>query len=91
MRNAKWTVGIRWPLLALLVILHSAFWVPHLLAHPVPRGDYDRNVTVTWRADGVHILYRLEIDEYTLLTTVGNPKVSRQARTRWSEAAFDAE
>jgi ABC-type nickel/cobalt efflux system permease component RcnA len=30
-------------------------------------------VTVDWRADGVNVLYRVEIDEYTLLTTVGNP------------------
>jgi ABC-type nickel/cobalt efflux system permease component RcnA len=60
--------------LALLVILHSAFCVPHLHAHPVPRGDYDRNLTVTWRTDGVHILYRLEIDQFTLLRTVGKPE-----------------
>src|SRR5262245_10960858 len=42
-------------------------------SHPVPKSEYDRNVTVEWRADGVYLLYRLEIDEYTLLTTVGNP------------------
>ncbi|MBO0696811.1 MAG: hypothetical protein J2P46_00315 [Zavarzinella sp.] len=30
-------------------------------------------MTVEWRPEAVHILYRVEIDEYTLLTTVGNP------------------
>src|ERR687890_408664 len=39
-------------------------------AHPVPRGEHDRNVTVTWRPDGVFVQYRLEIDEYTLITSV---------------------
>lgn len=39
-------------------------------AHPVPRGEHDRNVTVTWRPDGVFVQYRLEVDEYTLLTGV---------------------
>ena len=39
-------------------------------AHPVPRGEHDRNVTVTWRPDGVFVQYRLEVDEYTLLTSV---------------------
>jgi ABC-type nickel/cobalt efflux system permease component RcnA len=42
-------------------------------AHPVPRSEHDRNVTVTWRPDGVYVLYRVEIDQYTLLTAVGNP------------------
>ena len=41
-------------------------------AHPVPRSEYDRNITVEWRPDAVHVQYRLEIDEYTLLTTVAN-------------------
>ena len=43
---------------------------PTTRAHPVPRGEHDRNVTVTWRPDGVFVQYRLEIDEYTLLTSV---------------------
>jgi ABC-type nickel/cobalt efflux system permease component RcnA len=59
--------------LAAFCMLHFAFCIPHAHAHPIPRSEYDRNLTVTWRADGVHILYRLEIDEFTLLTTVGNP------------------
>src|SRR5262249_9520670 len=42
-------------------------------AHPVPRSQYDRNLTIEWKADGVYVLYRVEIDQYTLLTTVGNP------------------
>src|SRR5215207_1677425 len=54
----------------LLFVLHSAFGLPHLAAHPVPRVEHDRNVTVTWRPDGVFVQYRLEIDEYTLLTSV---------------------
>jgi len=52
---------------------HSSLLTPHCSAHPVPRSEYDRNVSVTWRTDGVHVVYHLEIDEYTLLTTVGNP------------------
>src|SRR5262249_16600274 len=54
-------------------ILHSAFAIPHSQAHPVPRSEYDRNITVEWKADGVYVTYRVEIDEYTLLTTVANP------------------
>jgi len=42
-------------------------------AHQVPRSEYDRNVTIKVRTDGVIIVYRVELDEYTLLTTVGNP------------------
>src|SRR4051794_34084081 len=63
-------------LLGLLVFIihHSSLIISNCSAHPVPRGDYDRNLTVTWRTDGVHILYRLEIDQFTLLTTVADPK-----------------
>src|SRR5215213_11029433 len=46
---------------------------PVARAHPIPRFEYDRNVTVEWRADAVHITYRVEIDLFTLLLTVGNP------------------
>src|SRR6478672_13306533 len=42
-------------------------------AHPVPKSEYDRNVTVELRPDAVHVLYRVEIDQYTLLQTVGDP------------------
>ena len=63
-----WTT--RLPLLGLLFILQSAIGIPQLSAHPVPRGEHDRNLTVTWRPDGVFVQYRLEIDEYTLLTGV---------------------
>lgn len=42
-------------------------------AHQVPRAEYDRNVTVTVRADAVLIRYRLEVDEFTLLRLVGDP------------------
>src|SRR5262245_37430624 len=49
-----------------LVIL----WPSSAQAHPVPRSEHDRNVVVTWRPDGVFVQYRLEIDEYTLLTSV---------------------
>jgi nickel/cobalt transporter (NicO) family protein len=54
-----------------LVILLLVPWRAE--AHPVPRSEYDRNVTVEWRPDAVHVLYRVEIDQYTLLQTVGNP------------------
>jgi len=77
MRNAEWKAGWQWArgpvTFALVFILHSAFAIPHCHAHPVPRSEYDRNLTVEWKADGVYVLYRVEIDEYTLLTTVGNP------------------
>src|SRR5213083_2899679 len=43
-------------------------------AHPVPKNELDRNVTVTWRADQVQVVYRLELDEYTLVTTVNPDK-----------------
>jgi nickel/cobalt exporter len=50
---------------SLVILLPSA-----AQGHPVPRSEHDRNVTVTWRPDGVFVRYRLEIDEYTLLTSV---------------------
>src|SRR3954451_17975690 len=50
---------------SLVILLPSA---AH--GHPVPRSEHDRNVTVTWRPDGVFVKYRLEIDEYTLPTSV---------------------
>jgi nickel/cobalt transporter (NicO) family protein len=59
--------------LALVLTAHCSLLTAHCFAHPVPRSEYDRNVTVEWKADGVYVLYRVEIDEYTLLTTVGNP------------------
>jgi len=53
-----------------LVIGHSlGLGPPAARAHPVPRTEHDRNLTVTWRPDGVFVQYRLEIDEYTLLTS----------------------
>jgi ABC-type nickel/cobalt efflux system permease component RcnA len=60
---------------ALVVVLtaHCSLLTAHCFAHPVPRSEYDRNLTVEWKSDGIHVLYRLEIDQYTLLTTVGNP------------------
>ena len=39
-------------------------------AHPVPRSEYDRNVTAEWRPDAVFVQYRVEIDEFTLVTIV---------------------
>ena len=51
-------------------------------AHPVPRGEHDRNVTVTWRPDGVFVQYRLEIDEYTLLTDVAGWIAGQPGDTR---------
>ncbi|HEX3149949.1 MAG TPA: hypothetical protein VHR66_17865, partial [Gemmataceae bacterium] len=58
--------------LALIVVFtpHSAFRTPQLNAHPVPKSETDRNVTVTWRPDGVYVQYRVEVDEFTLLTSV---------------------
>jgi len=50
----------------------SEFLTLHCAAHPVPRSEYDRSIAVTWRTDSVLAVYHLEIDEYTLLTTVGN-------------------
>ena len=67
--HRHWSLVIgHWSLVILLAIPSGSE------AHPVPRSEYDRNITVTWCADGVYILYRLEIDEFTLLTTVGNPE-----------------
>jgi ABC-type nickel/cobalt efflux system permease component RcnA len=51
-------------------------------AHPVPRSEHDRNVTVTWRPDGVFVQYRLEIDEYTLLTSVAKWIADQPGDTR---------
>ena len=65
--NRRGRYGRCWSLVILLLLPSAAE------SHPVPRSETDRNVTVTWRPDGVHVLYRVEIDEYTLLTTVGNP------------------
>jgi nickel/cobalt transporter (NicO) family protein len=56
--------------IALLIIHHSLFITQRCLAHPVPRSETDRNITVTWRPDGVFVQYRVEVDEYTLLTSV---------------------
>jgi len=50
--------------------------------HPVPRSEHDRNVTVTWRTDGVFVKYRLEIDEYTLLTSVARWLADQPGDTR---------
>src|SRR4051794_1192102 len=50
--------------------------------HPVPRSEHDRNVTATWRPDGVVVLYRLEIDEYTLLTSVARWIADQPGDTR---------
>src|SRR5262245_23204345 len=66
--------AVRIALLSLaLFTLHSSLFTSAAWAHPVPRSEYDRNLTVEWKSDGIHVLYRLEIDQYTLLTTVGNP------------------
>jgi ABC-type nickel/cobalt efflux system permease component RcnA len=69
------------------VIRHSSLLLLLLAAspsaaHPVPRSEHDRNVTVTWRADGVFVLYRLEIDEYTLLTSVARWLADQPGDTR---------
>jgi ABC-type nickel/cobalt efflux system permease component RcnA len=87
MRNAEWRTEGRWwarliVLLALVLVPYSAFRVPRCQAHPVPRSEHDRNVTVTWRPDGVHVLYRLEIDEYTLLTSVARWLADQPGDTR---------
>ena len=60
-------------LIALFLAPHSSLLTSHCHAHPIPRSEYDRNVTVSWRVDAVYIQYRVEIDEFTLLTTVGRP------------------
>lgn len=81
----KWGPGefLRRPLLVGLVfILQSAIFNPQLAAHPVPRGEHDRNVTVTWRPDGVFVQYRLEIDEYTLLTSTARWIADQPGDTR---------
>ena len=70
--NRRIRLAVLWSVVFLL-LHHSSFIVHPCFAHPVPRSEYDRNISVTWRTDGVHVLYHLEIDEYTLLTTVGNP------------------
>ena len=40
-------------------------------AHPVPKSEYDRNITVVVKADQVVVTYRLEIDPFTLFHDVG--------------------
>ena len=68
---------------SLVIGLWSLVIAPGLAeAHPVPRSEHDRNVTVTWRADGIFIKYRLEIDEYTLLTTVARWLADQPGDTR---------
>ena len=39
-------------------------------AHPVPREEYDRNITVEFRPDSVHIIYHVEFDSFTLFRDV---------------------
>ena len=60
--------------LALVVTAPCSLLPAPCLAHPIPRNEYDRNVTVEWRPDAVHVTYRVEIDQFTLLTVVGNPE-----------------
>src|SRR6478609_5072321 len=68
---------------SLVIGLWSLAIAPGLAeAHPVPRSEHDRNVTVTWRADGIFIKYRLEIDEYTLLTSVAKWIADQPGDTR---------
>ena len=40
-------------------------------AHPVPKLEYDRNLTVELTPSAVRVAYRLEIDQYTLYHDVG--------------------
>jgi ABC-type nickel/cobalt efflux system permease component RcnA len=84
---AKAKAELRWwtarvPLIGALLILQSAIGNRQCHAHPVPRSEHDRNVTVNWRADGVFVKYRLEIDEYTLLTTVARWLADQPGDTR---------
>lgn len=62
-------------ILALMFVFapHSAFLTPHCEAHQVPRSEYDRNVTVSVRDDGLVVVYRVDLDEFTLLQLVANP------------------
>ena len=79
MRNAEWKTEIRRrarvPLILALVFV-PAFRIPHsaLQALIPSRGP---STTATSPSNGdrtaVYVLYRLEIDEYTLLTTVASP------------------
>jgi nickel/cobalt transporter (NicO) family protein len=52
---------------------YSVLSTQYCFAHPVPKTEYDRNATVTWQLDAIQVLYRVEIDEFTLLKTVGDP------------------
>ncbi len=59
--------------LAIVILACSALHTPQCFAHQVPRSEYDRNITVRLRSDGVWITYRLELDQYTLLKLVADP------------------
>ena len=59
--------------MALVFTPHSSLLTPHCLAHQVPRSEYDRNVTVKIRTDGLIVVYRVDLDEFTLLQLVSNP------------------
>jgi nickel/cobalt transporter (NicO) family protein len=75
--------GRHWSLITgfcLLAFLSAP--TPGAQAHPVPRSEHDRNVTVTWRPDGVFVKYRLEIDEYTLVTSVARWIADQPGDTR---------
>jgi nickel/cobalt exporter len=43
-------------------------------AHPVPRNEFDRNITVEINENGIDVLFRVEIDEFSLLLLVGDPE-----------------
>ncbi len=58
---------------AVLFTLHSSLFTSSAQAHQVPRSEYDRNVTVSVRDDGLVVVYRVDLDEFTLLQLVGNP------------------
>lgn len=72
MRGEDRTPGRRGYGAAALLALAFVF-TPQCFGHQVPRSEYDRNVTLKVRPDGVVVTYRLELDQFTLLALVGDP------------------
>ena len=61
------------PLALFLVMGFASIDAGSSFAHPVPRSEYDRTITVELRPDEVVVRYTLDLDQYTLLATVAEP------------------
>jgi nickel/cobalt transporter (NicO) family protein len=81
--SSRRRIGRHWSLITVYWSLSFFLLVPTgAEGHPVPRSEHDRNLTVNWWPDGVFIQYRLEIDEYTLLTSVAKWIADQPGDTR---------